>query len=202
MRRLGIYGGAFDPPHLAHEALAHAAAAQYALDMLLILPTGHAWHKSRTLTAAVHRLAMAKLGFADVPQASVDGRELLRNGPTYTFDTLQELMMQHPQAELFLLMGEDQLAFFPQWHRYAEIVQIATLLVALRADSVPVNNPKEHKKQGKIAFSTIHMPASPISATLIRNTIRQLGATSPSLDDLVKPSVARYIAEHRLYSLL
>lgn len=194
-KRIGMYGGAFDPPHLAHAMLAQAAISQYALDSLLILPTGIAWHKSRSLTDAVHRIAMAQLAFADVPQASIDARETLRSGPSYTLDTLQELQTENPGAELFLLMGEDQLAFFTQWHRYEEILQIATLLVAFRAESMRASGQKDLKNQGKIKYSTIHMPASPISAT----QIRQYCAQHQPIDHLVKPSVARYIAEHRLY---
>jgi nicotinate-nucleotide adenylyltransferase len=194
--RLGIYGGAFDPPHLAHEALARAAIEQYALDELRILPTGHAWHKSRTLTAAEHRVAMVKLGFADLPQACVDDREIRRSGATYTIDTLHELKAENPQAQLFLLMGQDQLQFFPQWHRYAEILQIATILVALRSDSMPGDGLKGTQNQGKIPYQTIHMPASPISATQIRH----LSQLQQSIDHLVKPAVARYIDANRLYS--
>ncbi len=199
MQRLGIYGGAFDPPHLAHHALAQAAVAQYQLDTLLIMPTGQAWHKSRPLTAATHRIAMAELAFADLPQARMDERETLRCSATYTIDTLHELQAENPLAELFLLMGEDQWRFFPQWHRFDEIAQIATLLVALRADSMPGKGLKDPVNQGKIEHSTIRMQASPVSATQIRDMVRQLGAQHQELDHLVKPAVARYIAEHRLY---
>lgn len=192
---MGIYGGAFDPPHLAHEALARSAVLQYALDELIVLPTGHAWHKSRELTAAIHRVEMTRLAFSDVPQVRVDARETLRTGATYTLDTLKEIQAENPQAELFLLMGQDQFVFFPKWHRHRDILQIATLLVALRADSMPPNSIKDAINQDKIAHSTILMNASPISAT----QIRQLRAGFQAIDHLVKPSVARYIAENRLY---
>lgn len=195
-KRVGIYGGSFDPPHLVHFALAQAAVEQYALDELLVVPTGHAWHKSRVLTAASHRLAMAKMTFEDLPQARVDEREILRNGPSFTFDTLQELRAENPDAEWSLLMGEDQFSTFTQWHRYQDILKIATLLVALRADSMPRNSQKDIRNQGKINYSVISMPASPISAT----SIRQLAAKEQPINHLVKPAVARYIAENRLYS--
>jgi nicotinate-nucleotide adenylyltransferase len=200
---MGVYGGAFDPPHLAHLALAQAAVSQYALDELLILPTGMAWHKSRPLSAASHRIAMARLAFADMPQARVDARETLRSGATYTIDTLLELQAENPRAEFFLLMGQDQLANFGQWHRYEEILKIATLLVALRADSMRASGLKDSQNPVKIGFSMIQTPASPISATHIRTLASQQAsqiATQPqTIDHLVKPEVARYIAEHRLY---
>ncbi|NJS36965.1 MAG: nicotinate (nicotinamide) nucleotide adenylyltransferase [Brachymonas sp.] len=193
--RIGVYGGAFDPPHLAHEALARAAVEQHQLDRLIILPTGQAWHKSRALSDAQHRLALARLGFADLPQAQIDPRETLRNGPTYTIDTLHELRSEHLSTQLFLLMGQDQLAFFPQWHRYQEVLQIATLLVALRAYSMPASSQKGLKNEVKIPHLTIAMPAMPISATDIRQRVQ----SGLGMDHLVKPLVARYIADHSLY---
>ncbi len=195
MERIGLYGGAFDPPHLAHEALARAAVAQHGLHRLLVMPTGHAWHKSRALTDSAHRLAMAELAFADVPGAQVDSRETQRIGPTYTVDTLMQLRAEFPQAQLFLLMGQDQLDFFSQWHRYSEILQIATLLVAFRADSMPATGQKDSKNEVKIPHLTISMPPMPTSASAIRAQV----ASGQGIDHLVKPAVARYIAEHRLY---
>jgi nicotinate-nucleotide adenylyltransferase len=194
--RIGVYGGAFDPPHLAHEALARAAVEQHALDQLIILPTGRAWHKTRDLTAAEHRIAMARLAFADVPQARIDVRETQREGATYTIDTLQALQSENPTAKLHLLMGKDQLDFFPQWHRHQDILKIATLLVAFRADSMPANGQKDLQNPVKIPHLPIHMPAMQLSASAVRQRIAQAGG----IDHLVKPAVARYIAEHHLYS--
>jgi len=82
-----MFGGAFDPPHLAHRALAQAAIEQLQLDVLRVLPTGQAWHKSRPLTAASHRLAMSRLAFDGLPQVRLDDREIRRAGPSYTLDT-------------------------------------------------------------------------------------------------------------------
>lgn len=188
-------GGAFDPPHLAHFQLARAALQQHALQSLLILPMGQAWYKTRPLSASQHRLEMARLHFADLPGSWVDARETLRSGPSYTIDTLLELRQEHPQAELMLILGADQLAFFPQWHRHQDILQVATLLVAFRAESMPDEGKKDLQKQGKIPHLQIQMPASPISSTLVR----QLCAQGQSIDHLVKPAVARYIAQHQLY---
>jgi nicotinate-nucleotide adenylyltransferase len=196
VQRIGLYGGAFDPPHLAHEVLARSAIEQHGLHRLIVMPTGQAWHKSRVLTAASQRIDMAKLAFADVPSAQVDARETLRSGPTYTMDTLQQLRSEFPNAQLCLLMGQDQLAFFTQWHRYEEILQIATLLVALRADSMPATSQKDLKNKVKIPHLTISMPSMPLSASAIRASV----ASGQNIDHLVKPAVARYIAEHRLYS--
>jgi len=82
IERLGIFGGSFDPPHQAHITLAARAIEQLHIDRLLVIPTGDAWHKSRNLTLAPHRLAMTRLAFADLPKVSVDSREIDRHGPT------------------------------------------------------------------------------------------------------------------------
>src|SRR5690606_13094395 len=123
--RVGLFGGAFDPPHGAHVALAEAAVRQLQLDVLHVVPTGRAWHKARTLTGAEHRMAMAELAFRPVPGALVDDREIRRPGPTYTVDTLRELAREWPGASLHLLMGEDQAESFTTWRDWQTIAQLA-----------------------------------------------------------------------------
>ena len=136
-RRVGLFGGAFDPPHGAHVALARAAVEQLGLDRLHVAPTGMAWHKAQTLSAAAHRLAMCRLAFGGLPKVFVDDRELRRDGPTYTIDTLAELRAQYPGAELFLQIGADQAAAFHTWRRAGEIVDMAVISIAVRADVEP-----------------------------------------------------------------
>ncbi len=196
--RLGFYGGAFDPPHAAHHALAEAAIAQLELDQLCIFPTGQTWHRAQQPSAAQHRLAMARLAFADLPLVQVDARETLRTGATYTVDTLTELRAEYPHAELFLIMGTDQFAAFSTWRRWQDITQIATVCVAARASSASENAIKGNPNTPSVACKmlNISMPAMSTSATDIRRRVGQgLG-----IDHLVKPSVARYIAQHHLYS--
>ncbi len=89
--RVGMFGGSFDPPHWAHRALAETALGQLALDRLHILPTGQAWHKARALSPAEHRVAMCKLAFGGLLNVNFDEREIHRDGPSYTADTLREL---------------------------------------------------------------------------------------------------------------
>ncbi len=127
VQRLGVFGGAFDPPHLAHVALVEAAIAQLQLQQVHVLPTGEAWHKPRQLSQAAHRVAMTRLAFAHVPAVLVDEREIRRTGPSYTVDTLHELQAQYPQAQLYLLLGDDQRRSLPAWHQIGEIARIAII---------------------------------------------------------------------------
>lgn len=100
-QRIGILGGAFDPPHIAHVAMAEAAIVQFHLDELIVVPTGKAWHKPRDLSNGEHRAAMAKLAFSHLRQARVDEIELHREGASYTIDTLRSLSDQYPDAQFF-----------------------------------------------------------------------------------------------------
>lgn len=198
-QRVGVYGGAFDPPHLAHHVLAEAAIAQLQLDQLIVLPTGRAWHKPRELSSAEHRVAMTRLAFADLACVQVDTRETQRAGATYTIDTLTELQQERPQSELFLIMGADQFASFGTWHRWQDIAKIATICIAARAPFTwanPLNN-TQNELRSQCKIESIDMPDMPVSATDIRQRVRQgLG-----IDHLVNAQVARYIAQHKLYAV-
>jgi nicotinate-nucleotide adenylyltransferase len=196
--RLGVYGGAFDPPHIAHHTLAQAAVKQLQLDQLLVFPTGQAWHKERQPSPAQHRLAMAHLAFADLAKVQVDARETLRPGATYTIDTLNELQAEHPGAELFLLMGADQFEAFGSWHKWQDIAKIATICIATRATSASTQsqNSMQNLVQTACKIQLIDMPAMSTSATALRARVRQ----GLRCDHLVNADVARYIAQHHLYS--
>ena len=187
-----MFGGAFDPPHRAHVALARAAVDQLGLQRLHVLPTGDAWHKARTLTEGRHRLAMAQLAFAEVPQAVVDGRELERAGPTYSIDTLRELQSEHPQARLVLLMGEDQAAGFTSWHAWQDIARLAVLGVAGRGSGAGLD---ALRALPGVRVETLRLPQMPESATDIRARL----TAGQDIAELVPPAVASYIESHHLY---
>ncbi len=194
-QRIGIFGGAFDPPHLTHAALVNLAVTQLQLDRLVVIPTGQAWHKTRALSPSSNRLAMAGLAFSGIPKVEVDDREIRREGPSYTVETLLEIQKENPGAELFLLIGGDQAHALSSWHRWHEIVQIATICVAERIDSTRANAGFLPPTVVKSRFLRLEMPPSDISATEIRARIAKHEDISP----LVGGRVARYIAQHHLY---
>jgi nicotinate-nucleotide adenylyltransferase len=192
LQRVGMFGGAFDPPHRAHLTLARAAIAQLRLDRLYVFPTGDAWHKARTLTPAPDRLAMTRLAFAGVAGAEVDDRELRRTGPTYSVDTLRELQAEHPGARLHLLMGEDQAAGFTRWHAWQEVARLAVLCVAGRGTGEGV---AALRALPDVRVELLELPQMPESATEIRNRL----TIGQDIADLVEPAVASYIDSHHLY---
>lgn len=197
--RIGVFGGAFDPPHNAHVALARAALEQFGLDALYIIPTGQAWHKARALSAPEHRLAMTRLAFEDLPRVRVDDRELRRAGPSFSIDTLQALQAENPQAQLYLLLGADQFVAFRQWHRWQEILSIAIICIADRAQSTLAKTQFDAYSGHGDRFFTIKLPLMTVSATRIRQLMASGGATVDEIARLVPEPVARYISTHPLY---
>jgi nicotinate-nucleotide adenylyltransferase len=197
-RRIGVFGGSFDPPHAAHMALVQAAVADFQLDELRVIPTGQAWHKARPLSSAHHRLAMAQLAFSHLPRVLVDPIEIERSGPSYTVDTLRELKVQWPDAELFLIMGEDQARALSSWHEWQEILRLAIICVAEREDLTGATPPFIAQKSHESRFRRLQMPTMPVSATDIRARIAAHQCVAP----LVFEPVARYIDDHHLYQTI
>ena len=194
-RRIGVFGGAFDPPHLAHVALVRSAIEHLKLDEVRVLPTGQAWHRPGQLTDARDRLAMTVLAFAEVPRVVVDEREIRRSGPSYTVDTLTELAGENPGAQLFLLIGDDQRRSLPGWHRIEEIARLAIICAAARDPQVAAWSTGEPQQAGP-KIQPLPMPLMPISATDIRERLSR----QADIAELVVPGVERYIHEHHLYS--
>ncbi|WP_233259617.1 nicotinate-nucleotide adenylyltransferase [Ramlibacter sp. WS9] len=191
-RRVGVFGGAFDPPHVAHVALARAAVEQLRLDELRVFPTGQAWHKPNALSPAEHRLAMARIAFDGLPQTVIDERELRRPGATYTIDTLRELAAEMPGAQLFLVMGEDQAVSLTRWHEWRAILAMTTVCMASRAAD-PNSGPRLLPVEAELRL--LRLPEMPESATQVRDRV----AAEEGIAHLVPPGVARYIDQHSLY---
>jgi nicotinate-nucleotide adenylyltransferase len=193
-RSAGLFGGSFDPPHLAHRALAEAALAQLSLDTLVWTPARQSPHKAGHAPASgADRVAMLHRMTEGEPRFAIDTRELDRTGPSYTVDTLRELHAAQPGTRWWLVIGQDQYARFDTWHEWREILALAGLAVAARdGDAVraaPGLSGIPH------ALRIVEMPALPHSAT----TVRTRAAAGLDVTALVGTPVARYIADHHLY---
>jgi nicotinate-nucleotide adenylyltransferase len=190
-RRIGLFGGSFDPVHAAHLALARRALADLGLDELRWIPAGQPWQKARALTATVHREAMLRLAIAGEPRFVLERCELMREGPSYTIDTVRELQAAAPGASWFLVIGQDQYAGLHTWHRFDELLQRVTLAVALRPGAAA----EADARVRAVPMQRITLPPMPVSATDIRGRV----AAGEAIADLVPPAVADYIDRHRLY---
>ena len=198
-KRLGIFGGSFDPPHTAHIALAKHAIEQFGLAELRIIPTGDAWHKARTLTPSPHRLAMTRLAFADMPQATVDAREIDRQGATYTVETLEEIKAEQPEADLYLFIGADQANAFKTWHRWQDILSLATVVVADRLQSGQGSMASQWHNAVSPDVQRLDMPSLNVSATEIRAHVAQGTHADSKMHAWLPAAVQHYIEKHSLY---
>lgn len=134
-RRRGIYGGAFDPPHLGHLVLADRARHELGLDEVVFVPCASQPLKGTCTAAGPQRLELTQLLVADRPEFCVSDVELSRGGVSYTVDTVAWFREQDPHAQLWLLLGGDALADFPRWRSPRQIAEVARLGVADRPGS-------------------------------------------------------------------
>jgi nicotinate-nucleotide adenylyltransferase len=184
-------GGSFDPVHNAHLALACSALDTLALDELRWIPAGSPWQKTRRLTSAEHRVAMLRLAIAGEPRYALERCEIERAGPSYMLDTVRELQQRDPDAQWFLIVGQDQFANLHTWHGWNELLSRVTLAVAARPRAALH---ADAQLRGR-AYQVLPLPAMDIAAT----TLRERVARGEPIDDLVPPAVARYIDQHALY---
>lgn len=191
VRKIGLFGGSFDPVHNAHVALARHAVDELALDELRWVPVGHAWQKARQPSAAMHREAMLRLAIADAPRQCLERCELQRPGPSYTLDTVRELQAAQPHAQWFLVIGNDQFAGLHTWHEHTELLRRITLAVALR----PHTAASAASDVMAAPRRELRLPPMAVSSSDIRRRV----AAGLRIDALVPAPVAQYIHQHRLY---
>ena len=191
-RRIGLFGGSFDPVHVAHVALARQALDQLALDSVRWMPVGEPWQKSRVLAPPEHREAMVRLAMADEPRYGLERAELDRAGPTYTLDTVRALRAAEPDVDWTLVLGEDQFAGLHTWHGWRELLASARLAVAGR----PGTGTAPHADVAAAAHDRVALPPMTVSSSEVRARL----AEGLSIDGFVPDAVARYIARHQLYA--
>lgn len=200
--RIGLIGGSFDPVHQAHLALGRVAIDHLGLTELRWIPVGHAWQKARQLAPASHRLAMLHAALhgtsAGAARQVIDDCEIRREGPSYTLDTLRDVRAAHPDAELLLIIGQDQYAGLPTWHGWREIVQLATLAVAGRAGQAVQPGPELAVVPHRLV--TLPLPALAVSSTDIRARLGRGESASSLVPALLPATVASYIESHHLYA--
>jgi nicotinate-nucleotide adenylyltransferase len=196
---VGILGGTFNPPHLAHMVCASEARAQLALERVVLVPTGVPPHKPMEQEPGpMHRLEMCRLaagGHRD--WLEVSAIEIERDGPSYTVDTLREIHASQPGDELTFIVGGDVAWSLPIWHEPEAILELARVAVAERAGA------RREEVRDRLAgmagsaerISYIDVPRLDISSSALRRRVRE----GRPIDYLVADPVADYIEQRRLY---
>jgi len=132
MKPIGVFGGTFDPVHYGHLRTAFEMLQALAFDEVRFIPCGDPPHRGETWATASQRFEMVRVAIAGQPGFLADDRELRRNGPSYTVDTLAELRVEFSDRSLGLILGMDAFLGLPRWHRWQEILDVAHIVVAHR----------------------------------------------------------------------
>lgn len=188
--RIGVLGGSFDPPQLAHAGLAALAERELQLDLVLWLVAGDQWQKQVTTPAAI-RAHLVELAIAGHRNWQVSNVDIDRAGPTYTVESLADLRTSWPEADLVFLLGADAVAGLASWHRAADLAAMCEFAAVARAG---------HRAEVPTGFR-VHWLSGvvpDVSSTQVRERV-QAGADAAELVGLVHPAVAEYILEVGLY---
>lgn len=193
--RVGIYGGAFDPPHLGHVVFACEAAWQLELDEVRMVPLGQPVHRDPPHADADARYRMVAAAVADLPQLVPSRLEVDRSGASYTVDTLRAIVAAEPGVELTLLIGADQLRAFGTWREPGEILRLARLGVVARAETDREELARVVGETAPGRADVVAMPRIDISSTLVRERL----AEGRPFVHLVPPAVGEMIHRSGLY---
>ena len=201
-RRVGVFGGTFDPVHLGHLVLAEQCREQGRLDEVWFVPAGVPPHKQGlAISRFEQRVEMIELAIAGNPAFRVEPIEAERPGPNYTADTLEELKRRQPATDFFLLIGSDSLADLPGWYEPRRIVASAGLLVMLRAQ-YPARPPEELRAALALPASVplrVEWVQAPPLIDIASRDLRRRSAEGRSIRYLVPRAVEIYIADKHLY---
>nr|WP_290368167.1 nicotinate-nucleotide adenylyltransferase [Periweissella ghanensis] len=186
-RRVGIMGGTFNPIHNGHLIMAEQVHSQLGLDEILFIPNNIPPHiDTKTAIDGETRAHLIELAIADNPHFNLDRIELTKGGVSYSIETIAQLKQQHPDTEYYFIIGADEVAYLPKWHRIEELVTMVTFVAVKRTGfTQPSTYP----------VIWIDTPLVEISSTDLRQRIEQ----QRSIRYLVPVKVAEYIVKNGLY---
>jgi nicotinate-nucleotide adenylyltransferase len=191
-RRIGLFGGTFDPPHVGHLVTAVNVRHSLDLDVVIMMVANVPWQKQgeRPITPAIDRLAMVEAAVGDVPGLEAGRLEIDLGGPSYTADTLAALAEREPDAELYTIVGDDAAAGLTSWERYDEVVA--------RSRMVVVDRPGEHVELPEIVpWIRVEVPRLEVSSTDLRARFTD----GRPLDYLIIDPVLDVIGRRNLYAV-
>ncbi len=200
--KIGVFGGTFNPPHLGHLHIVTTFADTYDLDEVLIIPTYIPPHKAPVdLASGEERLELCRLAFQD-PRFVISPMELVREGASYTVDTLRALKEAYGEdTELYFLVGDDMLLYLPKWKDPEELLRLAHFVSSVRSEDLTLEKleafAKEHYPEQYAAGRFLFMPMKPLE--LSSTEVRESHKKGMDISHMVTKEVADYIEEKGLY---
>lgn len=187
MKKIGILGGTFNPPHIGHLIIANEVLDALELDEVRFMPNHVPPHKEKTEEVTdLDRMAMLEDAIAGHPSFYIEGIEIERKGTSYTHDTIKLLKEREPNSEFFFIIGADMIEYLPNWHRIDELVELVQF--------VGVKRPGYNEKT-EYPITMVQVPQMFISSSMIRRKLR----TGKTVKYLLADSVAKYIKGNDLY---
>ena len=186
MKKIGLLGGTFDPPHMGHLIIVEYVRDTLELDEIWFIPTYEPPHKQASAISVSHRQHMLELATADHEHFKMNTIELERMGKSYTMDTVSTLVEQYPSYEFYFLIGADMVAYLPKWYQIEELVKLVKFVGVKRSG---------YTLETAFPVQIIDVPAIDISSTFIR----ERAAAGKSIRYLVPKDVYSFIKEHGLY---
>jgi len=186
MKRVGLLGGTFDPPHKGHFSIAKAAVNSLQLDEVWFIPTYEPPHKTEASTDSEHRLQMLRLMIAKERNFYIKTIELKRKGKSYTIDTMNELLIMYPNVQFYFIIGADMVEYLPNWHKIDNLIQLVHFVGVKR---------RGYKLSSRYPIIDLEIPVIEISSTLLRQRLKN----KKSIAYLTPVPVYSYIKEKRLY---
>lgn len=197
--KLGIFGGTFDPVHYGHLIVADCSREELRLDEVRFVPAASPPHKPGVKITDGHaRADMLVLALSGYPEFKVDRRELKRQGPSFTVDTLAEFANEFPNAELHLIIGADSLRDFLTWRQPDRIAELARIVACNRPGVAPISAEQIEAWVGPSIASLVipvQIPGTDLSAT----DLRQRARTGQSLRFRTPRAVEAFLTQHKLY---
>lgn len=187
MKKVGILGGTFDPPHHGHLLIANEVQFALSFDEIWFMPNQEPPHKKKSaLIKNKNRLDMLQLAIAENERFRVETIELQRQGPSYTADTIELLNERYPDTQFYFIIGADMIEYLPKWHRIDELVQLVQF--------VGVERPS-YSSQTHFPILYVDVPAMDVSSSMIRERVRG----GQTIRYLLPDSIIHYIKENHLY---
>lgn len=199
MKRIGVLGGTFDPPHIGHFMMALYAYSDFKLEEVLFLPTGTVPHKDNNkILPAAYRLDMLRLVIDRFPYFRICCTEMNRNKTSYTYETMEELHRLYPEDQLYFIVGADSLCYMDEWREPQRIFD-ATAVIVVPRSGIDHKNLEDKifalKRRYGARIFYLSMPLVELSSTEIRHRI----CVGKPVNFMTEPEIIRYIQENKLY---
>ena len=198
MKKIGLFGGTFDPPHIGHTALARAVLEKFSLDKIIFIPAGNPPHKTdKKVTDKNHRYEMIRLATVGNPQFLISDFDIKNEKPNYSYITIEHFKCEYPDDEIFFIVGADSYRDFPKWKNYPEILSLCTFIVVNRDGADVSDCLLKYQKE-----STQHKALflDDFSCDVSSTELREKLSSGKNCKGCLHESVFEYIKNNGLYN--